>query len=81
MNLDNLLKEWKEACKTGNGWAWLDQQPIEAREAIRSTEDYQVWYQMEAEKADAHNCRSHLIPYDSEYDVCTECGALIPHHE
>lgn len=72
------LQEWKKACDAGNGSEWLDQQPAEIREAIRATEDYQDWLFLEIEKADAHSCWDHLIPYDSDYLSCAECGALVP---
>jgi hypothetical protein len=77
VDLEKKIEEWKKACDAGKGWEWLSQQPTEVCEAIRATEDYQIWEWQEIEKADSHNCQAHLIPYDSEHFACSVCGALI----
>lgn len=79
-SLEHVLTEWKQACAVGKGSEWLYAQPKEIQDMVENTEDYQTWLELQAEKADAHNCSEHLEQYDTEHDVCTVCGQLFLRH-
>lgn len=81
MSPEELVKEFEAADRAGKVWEWLRKISEDDFDVLCLLPEYERWKERRrSERSDPewHDCQNYRVAFDSEYDACEMCGALIP---